>query len=187
MPYGDKVGDVARRFGINPQTVRQWADEFAGYLSPDANPAKGETRVFDNDDLQVLALVAYMRNQGAGFDEIKAALDSGQRGLMMDVSASQGATGDGINAGAYLARVEDLARDLGFTKGELSRVERELIGEKQSHDLTRQRETEARERAAAAQARLSERQGTAGRVQWASVALLAVIAIESYQETRITR
>lgn len=41
MSEGEKVGDVARRFGVNPQTVRQWAEQFSPFLSPDANPNKG--------------------------------------------------------------------------------------------------------------------------------------------------
>lgn len=152
MQYGETVGDIAKRFGVNPQTVRQWAAQFAPFLSMSANPDKGETRLFDEDDLRVFALIAYMRGKGASFDEIQVSLESGQRGLMMEIASSTGDS-QGISAGAYLARVEDLARDLGYTKGELSRVEGELRIEREAHQTTRQSEGEHRERAARAEER----------------------------------
>jgi DNA-binding transcriptional MerR regulator len=158
MPDGEKVGEVARRFGVNPQTIRQWSEQFAPYLSESANPKRGNTRHFTMDDLQVFALVAYMRGRDATFEDIRTALQSGQRGLMMELATSSGLPSDsaeppmgGVSAGGYLARVEDLAQNLGFVRGELSRVEGELATEREAHERTRQRESEARERAARAE------------------------------------
>lgn len=72
--------DVTTRFGVSRQTVRVWALEFENNLSPTANPEKGRQRNFTDDDLQVFALIAEMKEKGATFEEIHAALASGQRG-----------------------------------------------------------------------------------------------------------
>lgn len=68
-------------FGISKETVRQWAIEFAQYLSPSAAPGqKGKHRQYTEDDLTVFALIAEMKERGVIFDEIHLALTNGQRG-----------------------------------------------------------------------------------------------------------
>lgn len=52
------TGNVAKIFGVNQQTVKTWAYKFSEYLSTTANPAKGVTRSFTQQDLMVFALVA---------------------------------------------------------------------------------------------------------------------------------
>ena len=61
-------------------TIRAWATEFAEYLSPTANPGKGKGRAFSFEDLSVFALIADMKDRNHSFEEIHAALKSGQRG-----------------------------------------------------------------------------------------------------------
>ena len=72
--------DVVKRFGVSPQTVRTYADEFGHYLSPTANPPAGQQRNFTDEDLSVFALVVQLKHQGFTYEAIHAALSSGQRG-----------------------------------------------------------------------------------------------------------
>lgn len=181
------VGEVAKTFSVNPQTVRVWAEQFADYLSEYANPTPGETRHFIDDDLQVMALVAYMRGKGATFAEIKEALGRGDRALMMDIVAQQedsSPPAGGVAAGAYLARVEDLAQMTGQLQGKLGEVEGErdrlagaLTQEQAAHAQTRERAATAEERA-----RLLAEQGKAPAPvrawwQWALIVILGLIAV----------
>lgn len=72
--------EVAAFYKRTDQTIRAWAEEFVRYLSPTANPGKGRGRSFTLEDMQVLALVADMKDRSATYEDIHAALQSGQRG-----------------------------------------------------------------------------------------------------------
>lgn len=71
---------VATMYGISTHTVGTWAREFAGYLSPTANPGEKKQRLFTKDDMRVLSLVSELQKQGMAFAEIHANLKSGARG-----------------------------------------------------------------------------------------------------------
>lgn len=74
------IRDVATLYGITTENARQWAIEFAAYLSPTASPGGGKKRAFTDEDMQVFDLVARAKKEGHKFEEIHAALQSGQRG-----------------------------------------------------------------------------------------------------------
>jgi DNA-binding transcriptional MerR regulator len=76
-------------FGIAPETVRNWAEEFLRYLSPTANPGKGRHRTFSEEDMQVFALIAEMKGQGRVYEDIHAALGNGQRGAAPALPAEE--------------------------------------------------------------------------------------------------
>lgn len=65
---------------VVPQTVRNWAEEFARHLTLGANPGSGRNRHFTVEDMKVFALVSDMKSGGSSFDEIHLSLDNGQRG-----------------------------------------------------------------------------------------------------------
>lgn len=73
----------------SPQTIRNWANEFAPYLSPSATPGSGSTRRFTIDDMKILSLVAQMSSEGASFSDIHTSLASGQRGDPPNVSPDE--------------------------------------------------------------------------------------------------
>jgi DNA-binding transcriptional MerR regulator len=78
MAYSSR--HVCVLFGVAPETVRNWTEEFLRYLSPTANPGKGRHRGFSEEDMKVFALIADMKKQGRVYDDIHAALRNGQRG-----------------------------------------------------------------------------------------------------------
>ncbi|MBK7180971.1 MAG: MerR family transcriptional regulator [Chloroflexi bacterium] len=75
------IATAAKTFDTTRSTIRNWTREFSDYLSPSANPPAGHERKFTDQDGQVFALVAAMRQNNASYEAIHAALSSGERGL----------------------------------------------------------------------------------------------------------
>lgn len=71
---------LAKSFKVSRETIRQWSIHFERHLSEGATVEDGKHRRYSDDDLEVLALVAEMRDNNAQWDEIHIALDAGQRG-----------------------------------------------------------------------------------------------------------
>ena len=67
-------------FKVSHQTIKNWADEFASYLSPTANPEAGKKRLYTTEDVQVFALVKDYRQRGYTYEDVHTALKTGQRG-----------------------------------------------------------------------------------------------------------
>ena len=55
---------AASQAGISVHSVRRWSAEFADYLSPGANPAKGTSRRRSAQYVQVLQEIARLRGEG---------------------------------------------------------------------------------------------------------------------------
>lgn len=51
------TGSAAKVIGVSDSTIRGWARIFAGFLSPGANPVKGQYRVFTGSDLAVFEAI----------------------------------------------------------------------------------------------------------------------------------
>lgn len=69
-----KTIEVSKMFGVSQQTVRNWAMVFTSHLSPSANPEKGGTRIFNDQDLQIFAFIKQCTDLGKSFEEIQVAL-----------------------------------------------------------------------------------------------------------------
>lgn len=101
-------GDIMQIFGISRQSVRQYAIEFAHYLSPGANPQKGSQRNFDRDDLAVYALIQEMKKRGATYEQIHLQLRSGARGDVPVIAPIQASSDNKI---AHMERQIAIAHD----------------------------------------------------------------------------
>ena len=73
------VAQAARSADVSGTTIRNWSKMYADYLSPSANPPAGVPREYTPEDLAVFATVAVLRAQLVEYDDIRAALDAGQR------------------------------------------------------------------------------------------------------------
>lgn len=82
------TSQVAKRFGVAEQTVKNWAKEFAEYLSPTATPEPGKRRAFTADDVAIFALAHGMVGRGRDTDAAHVALRAGQRGESGIVAAN---------------------------------------------------------------------------------------------------
>ena len=87
MNYG--TNEAKSIYNRDEQTIRNWAIEFAEFLSPLANPEKGRNRAFTEDDMRVLDLIASLKDEGKQFIDIHAALKAGQRGKSPVVSPQE--------------------------------------------------------------------------------------------------
>jgi DNA-binding transcriptional MerR regulator len=81
MPDVYTTQDVARLFQVSRQTVKNWSDEFVSYLSPTAQPEKGKKKLFTPEDIEVFALVAEYHGRGLHYEDVHAALKTGQKGI----------------------------------------------------------------------------------------------------------
>lgn len=79
MEYQSK--ELAARWNIVGETLRQWSIEYARHLSDAASPAPGTHRKYTFEDVEVLQLVADMRGKNKSVQEIHDALDKGERGV----------------------------------------------------------------------------------------------------------
>lgn len=122
------TSQVAKRFGVADQTVKNWAAEFADYLSPTATPQKGLKRSFTADDVAILALVHGMVGRGRDTGAAHAALQAGQRGETGMVAAQ---TGDSLievqrDRDMLQGAVMELRRQLDRTTGDRDDLVRRL-------------------------------------------------------------
>lgn len=120
------IAKVARALDTTRSTIRNWAREFADYLSPTANPPAGQERKFTDQDGQVFALVAAMRQNNAGYETIHAALSSGERGLWPPPGITEDEDESEDTPGSAL--VTQLTIKLGHLEGQL-----EATGEERDH------------------------------------------------------
>ncbi len=74
-----QTSDLAKDFGVEPMTVRNWAKQYSDHLHEDANPGEGKTRAFNINDAKILALVAQLRKH-KNPEEIHARLRNDERG-----------------------------------------------------------------------------------------------------------
>lgn len=93
---------------VSTETVRGWSIEFARYLSPTATPSAGRHRRFTDNDMRVFTLIAELKNSGLLYEDIHAALTSGQRGDL----PTPGALVIRSETGAQLAILEHRIREL---------------------------------------------------------------------------
>lgn len=77
MPYS--VTQAARAVGVSDTTIRQWGRQFADHLSAGANPGRGQTRQYTDEDIGVFATAAILREQLVSYDEIEERIAAGER------------------------------------------------------------------------------------------------------------
>ena len=75
------IGKVANILEIPPSTARGYVKEFqhTGTFSETAAPKKGQTRLFDENDIRVMWTIKYLRMQRKKTEEIENALIAGER------------------------------------------------------------------------------------------------------------
>src|SRR5579859_1928299 len=67
-----KMKQVADLIGKHDNTIRNYAKQFAPFLSPE--PGKGEVRIFTDDDVRVLAFISRLSASGLSYDDINEAV-----------------------------------------------------------------------------------------------------------------
>jgi DNA-binding transcriptional MerR regulator len=73
-----KVGQVAKQIGVSPTWIRDNTKEFAGFSSPTATPPPKGIRLYDDNDMAMLATVKRLKGEGQDNEQIAAALTAGE-------------------------------------------------------------------------------------------------------------
>ena len=73
------LGQAAKELDIPKGTIRQWVKDFDMFLSDNAKPPKGEVKLLDEDDMQVLWTVHMLRSKHKSKADIAIALERGER------------------------------------------------------------------------------------------------------------
>ena len=74
MKFG--VSQVARVFDVDRDLIKKWAYLFRDYLKPPANPPKGNSRQFCDEDLRVLAYISMYWEDDPDIESIRYGLNS---------------------------------------------------------------------------------------------------------------
>lgn len=122
---------IQRLYDVSPQTVRNWTNEFAQYLSMSATPKAGQRRQYTLEDLTVFTLVKDMTDKGFTYEEIGVSLGNGDRGEVPE-GAQKSDDDDPLNN----ASPEEVARTLALIRERdtaLGRIE-ELMKENRNKD-----------------------------------------------------
>ena len=112
--------------GKSGQTIRNWTEEFAEYLSPLAT-VEGRHRVYSRDDLAVLVLIQDMRDSGFRPSEIGEALARGERGEVPELDVQSLVTMDKeLTVKRLEVELDSTRRELEETRKQLENTLREL-------------------------------------------------------------
>jgi DNA-binding transcriptional MerR regulator len=112
---------LATLFGVKPQTIRNWAEEFIEYLSPTSKPGLNRNRMFTVDDARVFALVAELKKQKLTYADIHATLQSGERGEPPALPPKD------LQLIASSEREQRYSLQIELLQHELARVQNELV------------------------------------------------------------
>jgi DNA-binding transcriptional MerR regulator len=131
-------------------TIRNWAREFAEYLSPTGAPQEGKPREFTPDDMAVFDLVAKMKDQNKTYEEIHATLKSGMRGnppdfdaeTLAEITASAGKRQVDLEVQALQQVVMDLKNRLAAAQEQASLVEQVKLENRELQTSLRHIETD---------------------------------------------
>ena len=78
MPAVYSTAQAAKLTGASEGTIRNYARQYAGFLSAGANPPAGQPRAMTGQDLALLAFVRERTAAGVGHDAIMAQLTAGE-------------------------------------------------------------------------------------------------------------
>lgn len=82
-----KTGEIAKDLNVTPNTIRNWCELYARFLSPLANPTLGnQERIFTPRDVTVLKMIAQLRAERKTHSEITQRLSETKIGEVEEVS-----------------------------------------------------------------------------------------------------
>ena len=68
--------EVAARLEVSPSTLRRWSDEFAEYLSPEADSSEGKQhRRYNDEDLATFINIKGLMAEGLTYDQVRERLN----------------------------------------------------------------------------------------------------------------
>lgn len=120
MPAGElKIGEIARRLGLNPRTIRFYEQE--GVL-PKPERTEAGYRIYGVADEERLRFIKAAQRLGLKLGEIKEVLAFRERGEVPCAYVAE-------VIGARLAEIDEQLRDLRTLKRELTSLQRRMAEE----------------------------------------------------------
>ena len=98
---------------VSVGTVRRWVDIYARFLTPGANPPKGQTRLLSPHDQRVLYYVACMRDNGTDQDTIIERLSEMQEkdfGGLPELPVEWGIGEETVPVGLAISRASEVVQ-----------------------------------------------------------------------------
>lgn len=74
-----KVSEMSKILKVEKDLIKNWAYQFAEFLSPNANPKKGNEREFTVEDISTLTYISYYWEENPDFENIKFGLNGGDQ------------------------------------------------------------------------------------------------------------
>lgn len=101
---------VTGELDISPATLRRWADEFADFLSPEANSEAGRShRRYTDQDVAVLGTVKELMNDGMTYEQVRRQLAFRVNPSTGGASAAEYTLGSAAESGLELDDFEAVA------------------------------------------------------------------------------
>lgn len=124
------TGNIQKLFDVSAQTVRNWTREFQQYLSPSATPqSRGSKRAFTSEDLAVFALVVERTQSGATYEEIRDALEKGERAAPPEVQ-DEDVDPTSLMTPREIALTMSIMRERDIALGKLEQIEADRKGDR---------------------------------------------------------
>jgi DNA-binding transcriptional MerR regulator len=129
---------LADRLNVNSDTIRRWANTYATYLSPGANPARGKSRSFSDHDARILLLVSTLRDSGIDHNDIDLRLKELQNDSwsgLPELPLEWGLDEESVPVGVAVSKAADIAQ-IAVLRAELENARQALeSAQGQVHDL----------------------------------------------------
>ncbi len=123
-----KVTQFSRMVDVSVATARRWVKVYDEFLTPSANPPKGETRTLTHHDQQVLYYAAQLRDAGLSQDAVverlRALQDNDWIGLT-ELPSEWRNGADTVTVSVAASRASELAQ-VAVLQAELQHIRREL-------------------------------------------------------------
>ena len=148
-----KTSQAADMAGISPTTVRVYTAAFGDFLSPQATPPKGQTRIYNDADIVILATIKDLKDQQKDDNTIAAALADGERVDFQKASREQEQDQDN-DAGQRSEIVTRLTATVAKFEGELTATKEERDYLRDQLEEEREARLDAEKRATAAETEL---------------------------------
>lgn len=137
--------DISRFFNKSATTVRNRTTEFGRWLSSGVTPTGGQHRRFTDDDLEVLALIAQMKDEGKTYDDIHTSLAERKRGIVPDILDAQDVETMRIILQRYEHTITSLRNDLTEAQARLRPLEHDVVRLEAQLELTQQQQLETQQ------------------------------------------
>lgn len=138
-----KTSEVAQLLGLSPNTVRTWTwREFRSYFSPDAQGGDGNTREFNELDIQVMSHIATLTRKHTAREDIHTDLRKMQGGNWIDLPPLRPAPSKTLSMPVVPAEAAQreldserraLMREVATLQGYVEKMEHQLHEERKDH------------------------------------------------------